>query len=75
MCCIEILRKTTQHAIGFKSLIGKKFKRDLKCPSCMPGKSELEKYPGLMEPAQHPLARVQMDMYPSSVTSSEGYKY
>ncbi len=35
-------------------------------------KNILENYPGLMEPSQHPLARVHMDMYSSSVTSTEG---
>ncbi len=41
----------------------------------MLGKSTLENYPGLMEPAQRPLERVHMDMYSSSVTSIEGYNY
>jgi hypothetical protein len=41
----------------------------------MLGKSTLENYPGLMEPAQHPLEQVHMDMYSSSVNSIEGYNH
>ncbi len=39
----------------------------------MLGKSTLENYPGLMEPAQHPLERVHMDMYSFFITLTEGY--
>ena len=41
----------------------------------MIGKSTLEDYPDLIEPANQPLARVNMDLYSSSVTSIEGYNY
>ena len=41
----------------------------------MLGKSTLEDYPGLMEPAQHPLEMVHMDLYSSLVPSIEGYNH
>ncbi len=41
----------------------------------MLGKSTLEDYPGLMEPAQHPLEKVHMDLYSSLVPSIEGYNH
>ena len=41
----------------------------------MIGKSILENYPGLLEPATRPLARVNMDLYSSSITSIEGYNH
>ena len=41
----------------------------------MIGKSTLEDYPDLIEPANQPLTRVNMELYSSSVTSIEGYNY
>jgi hypothetical protein len=39
------------------------------------GKSTLENYLGLMEPAHHPLERVHINIYSPSVTSIEGYNH
>ncbi len=69
------IEQTILHATGLEKLTRKKFKRDHKYPSCMLGKSTLENYPGLLEPAQRPLERVHMDMCSSSVTSTEGYNH
>ena len=69
------IQQTIPHAIGLESLIGKSIKKDHKCPSCMIGKSTLENYPGPLEPAEHPLGRVHMDLYSSSITSIEGYNH
>ena len=69
------IEQTILHASELEGLVGKKFKRDHECPSCMLGKSTLEDYPGLMEPAQHPLERVHMDLYSSLVPSIEGYNH
>jgi hypothetical protein len=63
------------YSSGLESLVGKKFKRDHKCPSCMLGKITLENYPGLMEPAQHPLERVHIDIFSSLVMSIKGYNH
>ena len=41
----------------------------------MIGKSTHEDYQDLLEPVNQPLARVNMDLYSSSVTSIEGYNY
>ena len=41
----------------------------------MIGKYTHEDYQDLLEPANQPLARVNMDLYSSSVTSIEGYNY
>jgi hypothetical protein len=69
------IKDTINHSIGLESLTGKSFKTDEKCPSCMMGKSTLENYPDLLEPAIRPLMRVNMDMYSSSITSIEGYNH
>ncbi len=36
------------------------------------GKTKLENYPGMMEPASHPLGQVHMDLNSSSIMSIEG---
>ncbi len=64
-----------EHSIGLKGLVGKRFDQDEKCPSCVLRKSTLENYPELREPATHPLSRVNMDLYTSSVISIEGYNH
>jgi hypothetical protein len=69
------IEQTIQHSIGLKSLVGKKYQKDHKCPSCMIGKSTLEYYPGSKEPDSRPMALVHMDVYSSSVTSIEGYSH
>jgi len=58
-----------------EGLIGKRYPKDHKCPSCMIGKSTLENYPGSKEPDPRPMALVHMDVYSSSVTSIEGYNH
>ena len=69
------IKDTIHHSIGLEDLAKKRFKPDEKGPSCMIGKSTLENYPGSLEPAMRPLARVNMDLYSSSVTSIEGYNH
>ena len=69
------IKDTIEHSIGLEGLSGKRFDKEEKCPSCMIGKSTHEDYPDLLEPANQPLARVNMDLYSSSVTSIEGYNY
>ena len=69
------IKDTIEHSIGLEGLVGKRFDQDEKCPSCMLGKSTLENYPELREPANHPLSRVHMDLFSSSVTSIEGYNH
>jgi hypothetical protein len=68
-------QQTIPQAIGLEFLIEESIKKDHKCPSCMIGKSTLENVPGLLMPAKHPLGRVHMDMYPSLITSFEGYNH
>jgi hypothetical protein len=58
-----------------EGLVGKKFKDDEKCQSCMIGKGTLESYPERLEPASQTLERVSMDSYSSSITSIEGYNH
>ena len=41
----------------------------------MIGKSTLENYPELLEPASRPLERVHMDTYSSSIPSIEGHRH
>jgi hypothetical protein len=69
------IEQTIQHSIELENLISKMCNRDHKCPSCMLGKSTLENYPGLMEPAFQPLGQVHMDSYSSSITLIEGYNH
>jgi hypothetical protein len=58
-----------------EDLVGKKYQKDQKCPACMIGKSTLENYWGLKEPATRPMAVVHMDIYSSSIPSIEGYNH
>jgi len=69
------IKDTICYSFGLEDLAKRQFKPDEKCPSCMIGKSTLENYPGLLEPATRPLARVNMDLYSSSITSIEGYNH
>ncbi len=69
------IKDTVEHSIGLEDLIGKRFDQNEKCPSCMVGKSTVENYPELLEPASQPHERVNMDLYTSSVTSLEGYNH
>jgi hypothetical protein len=50
------IEQTSQHSIGLENLVGKKCKRDQKCPSCMLWKSALENYQGSMDPASQSIA-------------------
>ncbi len=61
--------------MGLEGLVGKKFKADEKCPSCMVGKSTLENYPERLELASRLLESVNMDSNSSSILSIEGYKH
>ena len=69
------INDTIAHSIGLEGLAGKKFDQNERCPSCMLGKSTLENYPELLEPASRPLERVNMNLYTSTVTSIEGYTH
>ncbi len=69
------IQQTIQHSIGFGGLVGKKYPKDNKCPSCMIGKSTLEHYSRSKAPNPRPMALVHMDVYSSSMTSIGGYSH
>ena len=69
------IKDTINYSMGIEGLVGKKFKQEEKCPSCMIGKSTLENYPERLAPASHPLERLNMESYSSSITSIEGYNH
>ena len=72
---IRNIDQTIQHSIGLESLVGKKYRKDHKCPSGMIRKSTFENYPWPEEPDSRPMALVHMDVHSSSVTSIEGYDH
>ena len=69
------IEQTIVHLIGLEDLVGKKHPKDQKCPSCMIGKSTLENYQGIMQPASRLLVVVHMDIYSSLIPSIEGYNH
>ncbi len=70
-----VIFETLHHSAGLEELMSKKFDPHMKCPSCMIGKSTLEDLPKLKDRAEEPLAQVNMDSFPSSVPSIEGYNH
>ncbi len=47
----------------------------IKCPSCMIGKATLEDFPKARQVKVKPLHQINVDSFPSSVPSIEGYNH
>ncbi len=71
----KFIKLSVDHSIGLEKLHGKKFSMYHKCPSCMIGKSQLNDKPESIKQAEKPLAKVNLDLISSSVTSIAGYNY
>ena len=74
-CTHRNIQASIDHSFGLEGLKMNSFDPHGKCPSCMAGKSHLEDMPKLKERATRPLARVNFDLFSSSVTSIEGHNH
>jgi hypothetical protein len=71
----KIIKLSIDRSNELEKLNGKKISEYQKCLSCMIGKSQLNDKPESIKRAEKPLAKVNLDLISSSVTSIEGYNY